>query len=168
VCFNSSSTCGVDTTSTQTAYRYKDLCTLHHVESTLGSCYPGTSATSEDSTCMTKMYNSGCAQVSSNYTPWQRELPTFLTYTADPGYGSFAQINHCFDGTWNTYLLGSTCAHSGLPASLGWIATSPIGSWTKPVYLCRWGSEEFFTLDRNECINLGTAVLVGDPLGYGR
>ena len=57
----------------------------------------------------------------------------------------------------------------GDPANLGWIATTPSGTFVDPLYLCRWSAsgvtEEFLHTNRTECASAG-GTLLADPLGY--
>jgi hypothetical protein len=115
-------------------------------------------------TCTNTTINSGCSAA----TCWQREI-AFTVYTSDPGYGSFSEIYHCFQGGGNVYQR-TTCSTYGDPTNLGFVANSAVGSFATPVYLCQWVTsgitDQFFTLSTSECSGVSGTLIGGGAFGY--
>ena len=157
-----SGSCAAEPTSTKTN-RFVNHCNSNHWQSNR-SCYPGSSPTTGCG-CATRVTNSSCS--ASTQTCWERELG-FWTYDSRPSFGSFFEIHHCFTNGANVYQT-SPCSTAGDPASLGWIASSPISIWDDPVWLCQWTTggvtEHFFSFSSSECTSVGT-VVGPSPWGY--
>ncbi len=157
--------CQGDTTPGQAVYRFADVCTSAHWHST-SNCYPLTSSPTLGCGCATRVTNASCSAA----TCWRRES-SFNVAAANPGYGSFFQVHHCFSGGANTYSR-SPCAGgtAGDPATLGWMASSPIGFYTRAIYLCQWRAgaviEQFFTAAASECAEARGTIVSGAPFGY--
>lgn len=161
--------CRADTTPTRTAYRFVDVCSSSHWQSTNGSCYPG--ATSPLQGCAvcgkTLSPNIGCSVAAT--TCWQREDDQgFTAYVSDPGYGNFSRIYHCFESGANKYSK-TGCTAYGDPVDIGWMADNPTGRFTRPVALCEWFtgavSEQFLSMKAAaECT--GSRRIVVNPFGY--
>lgn len=150
----------------QTIHRYENVCDpLAHWHST-GECFPGpTGATA--CFCESRVVNPSCAEE----TCWSNQ-GGFRTYATEPAAGDYSPLFHCFDETSNSYQIDTPCVSPGWPHELGWVANSPAGSLTVPVYLCRLTSEvandEFFTRRSTECAELGYALVDADTgLGVG-
>lgn len=159
-----SGVCVSDTTPGLAVYRFSDVCSSAHWHSS-GSCYPSSSSATTGCACGTRVTNGGC----SAPTCWRREI-TFNTASRHPGYGDFFVVNHCFAGGANAY--ASTPCPGGLvgdPPTLGYMARSPAGPYTRPVYLCQWSAsgiiEQFFSTDATECSRVGI-VVGGGAFGY--
>lgn len=162
VCNNKSLTCQPDNTPTEVAYRYVNLCNSSHWESAANACFPHfMDPLAGCGGCNKTIVNPGCGAP----TCWKREI-AFHTYAQDPGWGSFFETFHCFQNGANTYDINACPLAID---NIGWMSIDAASPWSKPGYLCEWNTgvvwEDFFTLDRAECVKVGGAVL-GDPWGY--
>jgi hypothetical protein len=160
-------TCNSQPSSTK-MNRFVGLCDNAHWQSP-ATCYPGSNATSGCG-CSTRIANAGC----SDQTCWQLEGNTkgFWTYNSAPGFGTFVLVSHCFEGSpgGNRYSL-SGCTTYGVPAQIGYIATSPISIWSVPIYLCLLTTnsgavEHMFVFASSECSAGGGTVATLSPFGY--
>lgn len=75
-----------------------------------------------------------------------------------------------FDGGPGLAYRDAPCATPGTPATLGWLAASPVGPAQRPIYRCRWnagaGTEEFLTQLPAECPAVLGTLLEGGAWGY--
>ena len=168
VCMNNTQTCEVDNTPTHKSWRFILDCWSNHWQGgTSGECYPGDYPTEGCGACAASLVNPGCG----NTTCWDREGTGFWLYSADPGYGSFSEILHCFENDGNVYFLDAgNCPTDPDGDVIGWIADTPTGFWDNPVYLCQWDNgqaiEQFFSLSNTECAGVGGTLVGGGEYGY--
>ena len=163
--------CIVDSTPTRLTERFTSTCSPYaHWTSTNNICYPGSSLPTQGcGACGATVVNGMCT--ATMQTCWIREDDqSFRTADADPGYGRFSRLNHCFEGGVNSYTRG-TCTTAGDPTDLGFIADAPVGRYTVPVSICLRSAgaaaEQFLSVKvQAECINRGLAVLAPNPFGY--
>lgn len=144
-------------------YRYVNVCNNAFWQSQ-GECFPGNAASDGCGGCSLTEKNDSCTAD----TCWLRQM-RFRSYDEKPVFGSFFKIHHCFENGGNLYKK-TGCSQYGTPADLGWIASSPIGIWETPLFLCSWTknghTEHWFTYAASECTGAGASVVSPSPWGY--